>query len=1187
MNDMPANSTIDTSQFKRIARRNVTLPLVAGVVSAAAFVAYFAYFLSVMGWVDHTHFVIGKLNELTTLQADMESGARGYVITGDESYLAPYQVAKPQLDTQIRDLIQQTIDNQTQTDRLKRVESLQRAWEDYAAHLIELRRQGGDAVASVRSQAGKQLSDRVRSEILAARDSEQTLLKDRLDTSNTVTWLGISSYVLFIVVMFSFIAFAGRRDIGQLSADFGGALKAQTDAAEDLREQAWVRDGQTQLAETLIGQLTLTTIGRSVLSFAGRYFDPTVAAMYVRDDAGKLRRISTHGFDAGTEHDHDDGDAESGLVGQAARDGRINHVRNLSGGYFRVVSGLGDAAPAEIVLAPTSNDGVVNGVIELGFMRPVTERDLELLKLIAGSIGASVDAALYRRKLQDAVEETQQLNEELQVQQEELRTANEELGEQSRVLTESQTHLEHQQAELEATNTQLSEQAQVLDRKNEALNEAQATLQERADELQRASRYKSEFLANMSHELRTPLNSSLILAKLLSENRDGNLTPEQLKFAQTIYGAGNDLLNLINDILDLSKVEAGRLELQPQFVSVHRLVDSLQRTFLPLANEKKLEFVVDIASDAPSSMVSDNQRIEQILKNLLSNAIKFTEAGTVSITVKGRPDDRVAFAVRDSGIGIPEGQQEIIFEAFRQADGTINRRYGGTGLGLSISRELARLLGGTITVESAAGEGSTFTLTLPQKWTDVPELDADEGVSHAPVAAPRAQASAAASGRASAPAPRAAYTPAIAPPLAAAAKAAAPPPSNGTSFKDDRAVLGPEKGRLLLVVEDDNDFAGVLYALAHEMRYQCLVAQTAGEALELATGYLPHAILLDVRLPDGSGLSVLQFLKDDPRTRHIPVHIVAGEDFSEIALHMGAIGFAVKPTTRDELQTIFQRLEDKGAKKVKRVLVVEDDARQRDSVVHLIEGDDIEIAAVEDGAQALALLKETVYDCMIIDLKLPDMDGSELLERMTQEDICSFPPVIVYTGRNLTREEEARLNRYSRSIIIKGARSPERLLDEVTLFLHTVESKLSLERQTMLRTARNREKVFEGRKVLLVDDDVRNIFALASALESKGLSVEIGRNGFEALAKLAEVPDIDIVLMDIMMPGMDGLEATRRIRANPKFAQLPVIAVTAKAMKDDQEQCRRAGANDYLAKPIDLDRLFSLMRVWMPSIERL
>jgi len=1160
---MPENAAIDTEQFNRIARRNVSLPMIVGVVSAAAFLGFFWYFITVTGWVDHTHQVIGKLNELTTLQSDMESGTRGFVLTGDESFLAPYQVAKPQLEAQLTDLVQQTADNPIQTDRLRRVHALQLGWQEFAENTIAQKRQGGDAVSSVKSLAGKQIFDRIRAEVSAARASEQSLLKERLDSLQTVTWLGIGSYVLFIFIVNSYIAWAGRRDITQLSSDFGGALKAQTDAASVLSEQAWVRDGQAQLAETLIGQQTLTTVGRSVLAFAGRYLDPVVAAMYVRDDAGQLQRVSTHGFEGSA----DDGRlaaARDGLVGQALRDGRVNHVPNLQGGYFKVGSGIGESAPAELVVAPISNDGVTNGVIELGFMRPVAARDLELLKLIAGSIGASVDSALYRKRLQDSIEETQQLNEELQVQQEELRTANEELGEQSRVLTESQTHLERQQAELEATNSQLAEQADALDRKNEALNLAQTTLQERADELQRASRYKSEFLANMSHELRTPLNSSLILAKLLSENKEGNLSAEQLKFAQTIYSAGNDLLNLINDILDLSKVEAGRLELQPQFVSVHRLVESLQRTFTPLAGEKKLAFEVQVAPDAPASMITDNLRVEQVLKNLLSNAIKFTETGGVTLRVEARPGDRVAFAVQDSGIGIPEGQQDIIFEAFRQADGTINRRYGGTGLGLSISRELARLLGGGIEVESAAGQGSTFTLTLPAKWTDVPEAEA------APAASARLAPVAPASPRAPAPAP---VTP-----------VPAPAPS---AFADDRNEAAQEKGRVLLVVEDDETFAGVLYNLAHEMRYRCLVATTANEALELATSFLPSAILLDVRLPDDSGLSVLQFLKDDPRTRHIPVHIVAGEDFSEIALHMGAIGFAVKPTTRDELQAIFQRLEDKGAKKVKRVLVVEDDARQRDSVVHLIKEDDIDIAAVATGAEALALLKDTVYDCMIIDLKLPDMDGSELLERMTTEDICSFPPVIVYTGRNLTREEEANLNKYSRSIIIKGARSPERLLDEVTLFLHTVESKLSAERQTMLRSARNREKVFEGRKVLLVDDDVRNIFALASALEQKGLQVEIGRNGFEALSKLSEVPEIDLVLMDVMMPGMDGLEATRRIRANPKFAQLPVIAVTAKAMKDDQEQCRRAGANDYLAKPIDLDRLFSLMRVWMPSIERL
>jgi signal transduction histidine kinase/CheY-like chemotaxis protein/CHASE3 domain sensor protein len=1168
---MPKNAAIDAEQFNRIARRNVTLPMITGIISVLTFLLFVWYFTLVTGWVDHTHQVIGKLNELTALQSDMESATRGYVITGQDAFLAPYQVAKPQLDGQIDELIRQTADNPIQTERLHRVQSLQQAWEAFAERAIATRRGGGDASADVKSLEGKQLFDRIRAELVAARSSEQLLLKDRLDELRQVTWWGIGAYVLLIFLAKSYIAWAGRRDIRQLSHDFGDALKASTDATATLTEQAWVRDGQAQLAETLIGQQTLTTVGRSVLAFCGRYLDPVVAALYVRDDAGTLQRVSTHGFD-GQDDDGQVQAARDGLVGQAVRDARLNHVTNLQGSYFKVGSGLGATAPAELVIAPLANDGIVNGVIELGFMRPVAPRDLELLKLLRGTIGASVDSAMYRKRLQDSIEETQQLNEELQVQQEELRTANEELGEQSRVLTESQTHLERQQAELEATNAQLSEQAEVLDRKNEALNEAQVELQERADELQRASRYKSEFLANMSHELRTPLNSSLILAKLLSENKEGNLSAEQLRFAQTIYSAGNDLLNLINDILDLSKVEAGRLELQPQFVSVQRMVDSLQRMFAPLAGEKQLVFDVQVAPEAPQSMVTDNLRLEQILKNLLSNAIKFTEAGGVTLAVQVRPGDRVAFAVKDTGIGIPEGQQDVIFEAFRQADGTINRRYGGTGLGLSISRELARLLGGTIEVESAPGQGSTFTLTLPAKWTDVPEA------APAPPAPERASASA------NGPARLTPAAPAPAPAAPTASPEGAPAPA---SFADDRHQPVPDKGRVLLVVEDDATFAGVLYNLAHEMRYRCLVASSATEALELATSFLPDAILLDVRLPDDSGLSVLQFLKDDPRTRHIPVHIVAGEDFSEIALHMGAIGFAVKPTTRDELRQIFQRLEEKGAKKVKRVLVVEDDARQRDSVVHLIKEDDIDIAAVATGAEALELLQDTVYDCMIIDLKLPDMDGSELLERMTVEDICSFPPVIVYTGRNLTREEEARLNKYSRSIIIKGARSPERLLDEVTLFLHTVESKLSAERQTMLRAARNREKVFEGRRVLLVDDDVRNIFALASALEQKGLQVEIGRNGFEALSKLSEMPDIDLVLMDIMMPGMDGLEATRRIRANPKLAQLPVIAVTAKAMKDDQEQCRRAGANDYLAKPIDLDRLFSLLRVWMPSIERL
>jgi len=590
-------------------------------------------------------------------------------------------------------------------------------------------------------------------------------------------------------------------------------------------------------------------------------------------------------------------------------------------------------------------------------------------------------------------------------------------------------------------------------------------------------------------------------------------------------------------------------------------VDGLRSMFQPLAGEKALDFQVELQPGTPPMIFTDRQRLEQILKNLLSNAIKFTEKGQVSLTVSRQPGEGIAFTVRDSGIGIAAEQQESIFEAFRQAAGPTNRRYGGTGLGLSISRDLANLLGGSISVTSEPGQGSIFTLLLPEHF-----VEQDEPYAQAPVPEP-----------------------------AKAVVVAAPPAPQPVMnvpnieiprFMDDREKA-PFTSRCILVIEDEPNFARILFDLAHELGYHCLVAHGADEGFSLAAEFIPDAILLDMRLPDHSGLTVLQRLKELAPTRHIPVHVISVEDRVEAAMHMGAVGYAVKPTTREELKDVFARLEAKLTQKVKRVLLVEDDDLQRDSIARLIGDDDIEITAVGYAQEALDLLRTHIYDCMVIDLKLPDMLGGDLLKRMSTEDICSFPPVIVYTGRNLTRDEEAELRKYSRSIIIKGARSPERLLDEVTLFLHKVESQLSHERQTMLKTARSRDKVFEGRKILLVDDDVRNIFALTSALEHKGAIVVIGRNGHEAIERLNEEDDIDLVLMDVMMPEMDGYEATVEIRKNPRWRKLPIIAVTAKAMKDDQERCLQAGSNDYLAKPIDLDRLFSLIRVWLPKMERI
>ncbi|MCP1418955.1 CheY-like chemotaxis protein/signal transduction histidine kinase [Pseudomonas laurylsulfativorans] len=1161
---MTSASSVDEQRFRKLLSRNISLPLGLGLISAVFFISLITYLLSTIQWVEHTDRVINNANEAVKLTVDLETGMRGFLLSGDEHFLDPYETAKPRIAVALNTLLELTADNPVQTDRLLRLQALQLEWTSYAQSMIDLQRSSGDYRSAVKAGRGKRLTDEIRKQFEDVIDTEQQLRTSRNEEVRRTTVMSISFYLLFIAGVSGLLAYVGRRDLLNLSKNYGVNLAAQQASAHRLEQQAWLRNGQTQLAEQVLGQLSLNLLGRNILQFCAQYLGTAVAAIYVREDHGGLKRIATYGFSREQEELDQQIYSGEGIVGQVAQQARLVRLDEVPQDYFKVSSGLGDGLPRSVLVVPTSDDERVNGVIELGFLRPLTDRDIELLELIASNIGTSIEAARYRQRLQDVLAETQQLNEELQVQQEELKTANEELEEQSRVLKESQAHLETQQVELEQTNEQLAEQAEALaeqrdamDLKNTELNQAQVQLEERAEELQRSSKYKSEFLANMSHELRTPLNSSLILAKLLAENPEENLSAEQVKFAESIYSAGNDLLNLINDILDISKVEAGKLEIRPENTSVTRLLEALRGMFQPLATDKQLDFRLEVQDGAPQMLFTDRQRLEQVLKNLLSNAVKFTESGSVSLSVTKAPNNGIAFSVGDSGIGIAVDQHESIFEAFRQADGTTNRRYGGTGLGLSISRDLAALLGGSINVTSKPGQGSVFTLVLPQQYVEPGDLPV-EPMRADPVAPSE--------------------LPTLLSPLLAAVDIA--------RFADDRNN-GPFTGRCILVVEDEASFAHILYDLAHELGYQCLVAHGADEGYDLATAFIPDAILLDMRLPDHSGLTVLQRLKEHAETRHIPVHVISVEDRVEAAMHMGAIGYAVKPTTREELKDVFARLEAKLTQKVKRVLLVEDDDLQRDSIARLIGDDDIEITAVGLAQEALDLLRTSVFDCMIIDLKLPDMLGNDLLKRMSTEDICSFPPVIVYTGRNLTRDEEAELRKYSRSIIIKGARSPERLLDEVTLFLHKVESRLSHDRQRMLKVARSRDRVFEGRKVLLVDDDVRNIFALTSALEQKGAVVVIGRNGLEAIERLNEVEDIDLVLMDVMMPEMDGFEATVEIRKDPRWRKLPIIAVTAKAMKDDQERCLQAGANDYLAKPIDLDRLFSLIRVWLPKMERI
>lgn len=925
----------------------------------------------------------------------------------------------------------------------------------------------------------------------------------------------------------------------------------------EVERHSWLKTAQSELGVKVRGELTVEEFAERAMLFLAERIGARVGALYVRDDLGNaLTRAGTFAVDERRGSVPTSYRFGEGLVGQAAAAGKQIVIDDLPASYLPVSSALGAAMPAHVVLAPLTADGVVQGVVELGFLREPQQRALDLLSEVAELLGIGIRSAQHKRRLGELLAESQQQAEALQAQQEEMNVLNEELEQQNKALKESQMRLENQQAELEQTNQQLEEQTLSLERQKTALLQAQRHLKEKSAELERASRYKSEFLANMSHELRTPLNSSLILAKLLSENRTGNLSDEQIKYAETIYNAGNDLLALINDVLDLSKVEAGMLEVVPERFELAQLLATLERTFQPLARDKGLSFQTVVGASVPAELNTDRKRLEQILKNFLSNAFKFTDKGHVALRVD-RNGEQLTLSVEDTGVGIPDEQLGAIFEAFHQGDGTTSRQYGGTGLGLSISRELAQLLGGDLAVESEVGRGSTFTLTVPQS---LPQGEAATVPKQAVQARAAEPVEAAVRGEAQAPAARRIF-----------------------SFSDDRHTVAPQN-RSILIVEDDEPFAKILLDLAREQGFLGLVAPTAAEAIALAREHRPSGILLDMRLPDHSGLALLEQLKSDPDTRHIPVHVASVEDFSATARRMGAVGYLLKPVKRDALVEAFQGLEQRMNQKLKRVLVVEDDARQRESIVDLIAGEDVRIESVASAEEALECLSRTNFDCMVMDLSLPAMSGYDLLAELSKADSpYSYPPVIVYTGHDLSRDDEERLRRYSSSIIVKGARSPERLLSEVTLFLHRVETELPPERQKMLRELRGRDEVLDGARILVVDDDARNIFALSSALEPQGVSIEVARNGREALEKLDARPNTELVLMDIMMPEMNGYEAMRAIRAQARFKQLPVIALTAKAMHDDQERSLQAGASDYLAKPVDLDKLLSLLRVWLSS----
>ncbi len=934
-----------------------------------------------------------------------------------------------------------------------------------------------------------------------------------------------------------------------------------------VRSQSRIKAAQAELAGRIAGNPVIETLCAEIITFLCERLRIPTGLIYVADDQGVLKLAGSHAHRRRPGHKYQYKEGE-GLVGQAARAKEPVLLDEVPGDYFPIESGLGEMLPTAVMIKPVVHNNQVRAVLELGLAHGPGDDLAMLLEAVNQSIAAAIESAQAREVQANLLEESQAMSEELQSQQEELKTTNEELEEQTLLLKSSEEKLKAQQEELQVTNEELEEKNELLGRQKADVEQARQDLQEKAQELALASKYKSEFLANMSHELRTPLNSLLLLAQALTDNKEGNLSQEQVEYAQIIHSSGSDLLNLINEILDLAKIEAGRVDLNSGRVPAADLAEGLRASFGHMARQKGLDLEVVVKPDAPAELSSDKKRIEQILKNLVSNAIKFTEQGGVKVAFhRPRPDldrakldladgDYLAVSVRDTGIGIEPKQQKVIFEAFQQADGSTSRRYGGTGLGLSISRELAHLLGGAIELQSQPGQGATFTVYLP---LNLPSAKAG-GTAPAAKAAPPAGDAPAHLGLK---------------PKAQEARL----PASAPQIDDDREALSPDD-RVILIVEDDPNFAKILYNKCHDKGFKCLAAASGEDGLRLAREYVPDAVILDLHLPGLDGWSVLEGVKEDTRTRHIPVHIMSVEQASSESLRKGAVGHATKPITNQQMEEAFAKLEKVAAHETQRVLVVEDDPQLRRNTVSLIGGSDVEVDEVESAARAMEALRANRYDCVVLDLGLPDMDGRQLLEKLQQEGV-KIPPVIVHTARDISREEEAALRENAESIIIKDVRSQERLLDEVSLFLHRMVSKMPARKRQIIRNLYESDTLLAGKKVLVVDDDMRTTFAVSALLSELGMKPLKANNGQKALQVLENDPDVDLVLMDIMMPIMDGYQAMEQIRSQERFGRLPIIALTAKAMPVDREKCLAAGANDYLPKPVDRDKLVSMIRVWL------
>ncbi|PVH25341.1 response regulator [Sphingobacterium corticibacter] len=1155
--------------------------------------------------VEHTYQVINASNKVWTDLQDAETGQRGYILTGDERFLEPYNQSMVTLPMAIKNLQDLIADNDAQMQRSDTLYKLIDTRLSILKRLVRTKR-ANETITIEQLEEGRRFMDSCRAVIDRIVDAENQLLEVRTanvySASDNTTMLIIAAGLISLLITFYFYTriqkeLQDRERLQQELADMDRELQGRLASVERMADQIahgnysvkideqhddllgnlshslnemsaalrqsfeilnnneWEQKGMAQFHEVLTGNKENVELANDALNYLISYSGLVNGACYLFED-GDLVLTSTYGLKDGLPKTLKPGE---GMVGQVFVDRQPKLFEELGQQEYVVNFAHGTIKLNAVLWMPIISDSKCLGVIEFGTLDAFSKTKLDFFAEACFTLANALISAKSRKQVQTLLEESQAQAEELQVQHNEMQNLNVELEAQTQKLQASEEELRVQHEELLQSNQEMEERSKLLEEKNLLIAERNVEIQQKAEELALSTKYKTEFLANMSHELRTPLNSILLLSRLMGENADGKLDEDYAESARVIHSSGTSLLTLIDEILDLSKIEAGKMELEYESVRIGDIVDDLRSLFLPIVTEKSLRFNIELDSDLPHSVEIDRQRLDQVLRNLLSNAIKFTAEGSITLTIKRDPEDNhhVLFEIRDTGIGIAEDKQQLIFEAFQQADGSTQRKFGGTGLGLSISREIARLLGGEIRLQSVENQGSTFTLIVPIDRNVVDVKPVTEDLLNS-ISEDVKEIESLVSDSAN--------TFAL--------------PDIPADVEDDRDHITADD-KVILIVEDDIHFAKALLQYTRQQNYKGVVAVRGDVALDYAKTYQPKAILLDIQLPIKDGWQVMSELKGHSATKHIPVHIMSSLEVKKESLLKGAIDFIRKPLLSEQIGGMFKKIEDALERYPKKVLIVEENPKHAQALAYYLSNFNIASEIKNSVEESVDALSSSEVNCVILDMGVPDRSGYETLEAIKTKEGLENLPIIIFTGKNLSHAEENKIKQYADSIVLKTAHSYQRILDEVGLFLHLVSGSDQQEQSSKNNGLGALNDVLRDKKVLIADDDVRNIFSLTKSLEQYQMKVYSAMNGKEALQQMQENPDISVILMDMMMPEMDGYESIRRVREMPQFSRLPIIAVTAKAMIGDREKCIQAGASDYISKPVDADQLLSLLRVWL------